>query len=325
MSIERSFAAYNRNNEIRTNSSSGGVFFTIAQRTITDKGIVFGAAFDENWQVIHKSCDHIDGLKELMQSKYVQSSMVSSFKEIRKWLFEKRPVLFCGTPCQVQGLLSFLKVSMKDDTWRDFLLTIDFICHGVPSRKIWRRYLAELSGQKKVISINFRDKINGWTDYSLRVGFEDGTQYIKKKSRDLYLQGFLQNLILRETCYECHFKGLDRPSDLTIADFWGAPKLFPDIFDDRGTSVIMAHNEKALRLIESLGSDLELHEIDYNTISEINTALLKSAAKNPKRISFFQEVDNNGIIGLLKKYTKKSFISKVNYKVKEYLFWKRKK
>ena len=130
-------------------------------------------------------------------------------------------MLFCGTPCQVAGIISYLRSTVKGNEWKELLLTIDYICHGVPSRMVWRRYLKEVSKDKKITSINFRDKTNGWRDFGLRIDYDNGVSNLQTQHKDTCMRGFLNNLYLRESCYECSFRGVERESDFTIADFWG--------------------------------------------------------------------------------------------------------
>lgn len=281
----RSFVAVNQNDQVREYSSSGGVFYEIAKFVIESGGVVFGAAFDEDGQVSHKSCDSMDSLADLMQSKYVQSNMGGTYKEVAEVLERGGLVLFSGTPCQVYGLLSYLNTS-KVGT--DNLITVDIVCHGVPSRKIWRLYLDEISQGRHPSNINFRDKTNGWRDFSLRIDYSDGSRYIQSKNTDPYMQGFLKNLYLRESCYNCQFRGVDRLSDFTIADFWKVKDFLPELYDDRGTSVVMVHNNKAQHILESLRDNMALREIDNDVIVQTNSPVMRSVKRNPKRDVFFR-------------------------------------
>ncbi|SFG64938.1 Coenzyme F420 hydrogenase/dehydrogenase, beta subunit C-terminal domain [Oribacterium sp. WCC10] len=288
MSTTKSFAAYNKDESIRAMSSSGGVFYAMAQKTLSEGGIVFGAAFDSEWQVHHEACSSIQDLQRIMQSKYVQSSMGNTYTNVRGALLSGEKVLFCGTPCQVEGLISYLTNTIKDNAWKELLVTIDFICHGVPSRMVWRRYLREVSEDKKITNINFRDKTNGWRNFGLRIDFDNGNSYLQSQHKDPYMRGFLNNLYLRESCYECSFRGIERESDFTIADFWGVHTLLPDFFDDKGTSIILAHNDRAIRILEELSKTVNLCEIQNDVVIQTNSPVVKSVNRNSKRDSFFE-------------------------------------
>lgn len=287
MSKTRSFAAYNKDEAIRLKSSSGGVFYVFARKILSEGGIVFGAAFDSEWQVHHEICSNIQDLQRIMQSKYVQSSLGDTYTNVREALISGKKVLFCGTPCQVAGLISFLRSTVKGNEWKILLLTIDFICHGVPSRMVWRRYLKEVSKDKKITSINFRDKTNGWRNFGLRIDFDNGDSYLQSQHKDPYMRGFLKNLYLRESCYECKFRGVERQSDFTIADFWGVHTLLPDFFDDKGTSIVLAHNDRAIRILEEASDIVNICEIQNDVVVQTNSPVVKSVSRNTKRDNFF--------------------------------------
>lgn len=292
--ITKSYAAYNKSENIRLKSSSGGIFYTFAKSVIDEGGVVFGASFDEEGQVFHKVCTTIEEIYDLMQSKYVQSNVNTCYKQVRDELLKCRKVLFCGTPCQVYGLLSYLDLVIGSADFRENLITIDFICHGVPSRMVWREYLKEISQGRKIKHINFRDKTNGWRDFSLKIDYLDGTKYLQSKNKDPYVQGFLKNLYLRPCCYECRFRGIDRFSDFTIADFWSVHNTLPDFFDDKGTSILMVHNDRAMHFLNGLQNDFYIHEIANELVAKTNSPSVKSVLKNPKRKDFFKELRQNG-------------------------------
>lgn len=281
----RSFAAVNKDEQVRNISSSGGVFYEIAKYVIESGGVVFGAAFDEDGQVSHKSCETMDSLSELMQSKYVQSKMGRTYIEVKELLEHGREVLFSGTPCQVYGLLSYLNVAR---VCTDNLITVDIVCHGVPSRMIWRLYLDEVSQGRHPTNISFRDKTNGWKEYSLRIDYSDGSRYIQSRNKDPYIQGFLKNLYLRESCYNCRFRGIDRSSDFTIGDFWKVKDFLPALYDDKGTSVVMVHNHKGLHILNSLKDNMVLSEISNDVIIQTSSPIVRSVKRNPKRDVFFR-------------------------------------
>ena len=288
MGKTHTYAAYNKNIEVRKASSSGGVFFALAEYVIGEEGTVIAAGFDSSWNVAHRACSCIDSISELMQSKYVQSAIGETYKQTFITLNSGKKVLFCGTPCQIHGLLNYLKLTINHEEWRKNLITVDFICHGVPSPRVWQDYLREKTKKQMVRKINFRDKTNGWRDFSLRIDFDNSIGYLESWHRDLYMQGFIRNLFLRESCYECRFKGIERPSDFTIGDFWGVHEIMPDFFDDNGTSIIMVHNEKALKMLSAVNKYLVLEEIDNDIIVKTNKAAVESVNMNPKRNRFFK-------------------------------------
>ena len=317
--MSKSFAAYNQDPAIRAISSSGGVFHALAGSVIRDGGLVFGAAFDADWQVRHRGCETLEELPALMQSKYVQSAMGDCYSEIRTALRDGRPVLFCGTPCQVAGLLAYLRTVSPGADWEDRLITVDFICHGVPSPLVWRKYLAEVSRGRKIRSVNFRDKSGGWKDFSLKIEFDDGSSYCESQKLDLYLRGFLENLDLRPSCHACRFKGAERPSDFTIADFWGVQEHLPAFYDDRGTSIVMAHNARAIRMLESLSDALALCEISSGIVEKTNAMLVSSVGAHADRAAFLRRLGEGSAHGALKEFTSVSWQKRLKYKIKKAL------
>ena len=200
------YAAVNKDKHIRNQSSSGGLFTIVAESIIRNNGIVFGAGFDDDFNVVHSWTDNIAGLNQFRGSKYIQSCIGTTYKEARDFLKQGKKVLFSGTPCQIAGLKSYLG---KD---YDNLMCIDIICHGVPSPNVWRRYKEALEerSQGKTLRIAFRSKVCGWKLFSLSFSFDNDKEYSKRLTEDIYLKGFLQNLYLRPSCYNCHFKTINR-------------------------------------------------------------------------------------------------------------------
>lgn len=167
-------------------SSSGGTFTILASEIIKDNGVVFGAKFDEDFNVVHDYVEDINGLSNFRGSKYVQSNIGDSFIQAKKFLDEGRKVLFSGTPCQIGGLKSYLNKGYEN------LVTVDLICHGVPSPMIWQRYIAELGDGKKLSSMTFRDKSKGWNSGVLKYSFEDGSEITEEYGESLYIKGFIK-------------------------------------------------------------------------------------------------------------------------------------
>lgn len=274
-------AVNNKDENIRKNSSSGGVFYLLAKYVISEKGVVFGAKFDENFEVCHGYAEDMDGIRSFMQSKYVQSHIGTAYRDAKAFLDEGRLVLFSGTPCQVSALKSFLSKDYPN------LLTVDFICHGVPSRRVWREYINELSCGRKIRSINFRDKTEGWRVFSLKAEFEDSSVYRKNLDEDIFVKGFLQNLYLRPSCYECRHRGFDRPADVTLADFWGVQNVMPELFDDKGTSILVIRNELVEKILDGNSENLTVKELSEEIVRKTNTAIEKSCTPHPRRGEFF--------------------------------------
>ncbi len=236
-------ACRNKNENERFCSSSGGVFVLLAKAILNHKGVVFGACYDDDWMVIHSYVERTDGILALQGSKYVQSRIGETYVEAKKFLDEGRVVLFSGTPCQIAGLKHFLRKDYHN------LFSIEVLCHGVPSPKVWRDYLKQVQVLNKVDeekksfssslntvslikSISFRDKKNGWRKYNFVIQFSNqggdrNLSFINSRkdirdlfSENLYMKGFLNNLTLRPSCFHCSSKGGRSSADLSLGDFW---------------------------------------------------------------------------------------------------------
>ncbi|MCD7894895.1 MAG: Coenzyme F420 hydrogenase/dehydrogenase, beta subunit C-terminal domain [Erysipelotrichaceae bacterium] len=245
------YAALNLNDDIRNKSSSGGIFYEIAKYVVLNDGVVYGARYDDHWLVVHDHTENIKDISSFLGSKYVQSNMNNQYEKIKIDLMSGRLVLFSGTPCQIRGLQCFLGKEYEN------LITVDFICHGVPSPKVWEKYINELSNGHNITKINFRDKSKGWQHFSLRIDFSDGNYYSKTQQEDLYMRGFLQDIYLRPSCYQCRFKGIERKSDLTLADYWGINNIYPELYDDKGTSLIFIHSKKGKNIFLKISNSLK--------------------------------------------------------------------
>lgn len=240
-----SYAIKNNDEEVRKNSSSGGVFSAFAKRTIEEGGIVYGASFDEQWNVKHISITKKEDLHYLQGSKYVQSNTFGIYKDIKQKLQDGINVLFIGTPCQVAGLNHYLQIKYKK------LTTIDFICHGVPSPKIWKDYLLELVNLYKlpIANIDFRNKTTGWKDYLFVINFADtatggiiNTEMVSHHHDNIYMKLFLENYILRPSCHSCMFRRGKGGSNYTLGDYWGIQRFNTEFDDDRGTSLFIGYD-----------------------------------------------------------------------------------
>ncbi len=267
-----SYAAKATDEDIRSHSSSGGIFSLIAKKTFDNNGIVYGAAFDENFVVKHIGISSVDELDLLRRSKYVQSDLNNAFEHVKSNLNNGKAVLFTGTPCQVEGLLSYLKKPY------DNLTTMDFVCHGVPAPNVWEHYKKHL--QKKynspIADVNFRDKSSGWKKYSVRIEFKNGESYCSVVSADPYMKAFLMNFDLRDSCYTCKFKSTHHKSDITVADFWGIDRTSPDIDDDKGLSLVLINTEKGSALITEMQNQLTITEMDIEKAISYNPCIVKA-------------------------------------------------
>lgn len=296
-SLKESFAFINSNESIRYNSSSGGVFTALALKILGRGGSIFGAEYDEELNVIHNFTADENGLGKLRGSKYTQSSINQNFIKAKQILESGKEVLFSGTPCQIGGLKSYLSKDYAN------LTTVDFICHGVPSQLLWRKYISyrEQHAGAKATRTFFRRKNDGWKKYSLWFAFANHNEYCKDLTQDSYMQMFLKNVCLRKSCYDCKFKSSDRFSDITMADFWGIQNEFPELDDDKGTSFVVVHTEKGKMLFDSL-TDCVKKSVPLQSGLKHNSSMVKSVEMPQKRNTFFKDLNTQSFDYVIKKY-----------------------
>ena len=306
------YACINKDESVREKSSSGGVFTLIAEYVLDNGGVVFGTAFDDKFNVVHIKVDNKEGLDKLRGSKYVQSSIGTTFKQAKDCLEEGRLVLFTATPCQISGLKAYLG--------RDYdnLITQDIICHGVPSPKVWQKYIAfrEKSAGAKTRRMFFRHKKYGWKTYSVLFEFTNNTEYVKILHDDFYMKGFLANLYLRPSCYDCKSKSVFRQSDITLADFWGIKNVLPDMDDDKGTSLVLVNSSKGEQIFEKISEKMNYEMVDIDEALRYNSSAYKSVDMPKKRSVFMENLDKYEFDVLIKKCIPSGPIRKVFRKIK---------
>ena len=308
-------AAKNTNTEERLGSSSGGLFLPLAKSIINEGGIVFGADYDSNWEVHHVGVENISGLYALMMSKYLQSRIENTYKEAEKFLKCGRKVMFVGTPCQIAGLHGFLRHKVYPN-----LLTIDVVCHGAPSPGVWRQYLAETYSEEEFIKsrlkaaagkntvlyqslnakspigdIKFRDKTDGWKKYRFVVRQKSASKADQNSVLSSvfhydneYMNGFLNDIYLRPSCYHCTLKNGASHSDMTIADYWAAKVVDKDFDDDKGLGLVILYSEKGRKVFAGL--DLTVREVSSENAHLYNGGFNEHTLPHPKRAKFFRMI-----------------------------------
>ncbi len=285
------FAAKNPQESIRLHSSSGGVFTALAEEVIKGGGVVFGAKFDKNFDVVHGYTDSNEGLREFQGSKYVQSRIGETFSEAKRFLDAGKIVLFSGVPCQINALRLFLR---KD--YGNSLICIDMVCHGVPGPGVWQSYLNNTISKlgispSDITSLTFRDKRLGWRRFGLAITSTTSTFY-QPLDENPYIQVFLKNLDLRPSCYNCPAKCGKSHSDITLADFWKMRKFHPDFFDDKGVSLLMVNTGTGKELVEKTGLELTLSSYQQGLYG--NPSIEESATLPPDRASFIKLFTTKG-------------------------------
>ena len=246
----KSYAVKHLDLQERKTSSSGAAFIAISDYILNYGGIVYGAAFDEKFRVVHKRAKNKEQRDEFKKSKYVQSDMGEIFKQVKQDLADDRLVLFSGTPCQVDGLKNYLHNENIEK-----LYTCDLICHGVPSPKIYSDYLKYITHnyKNKLLSFNFRNKKYGWNSHYESYKLKNKAERTDLKYREL----FYTNLALRPSCYECNYSNLNRISDITIGDFWGIEKVDKKFKVSDGVSLCIVNSEKGKKLFENIKENIE--------------------------------------------------------------------
>lgn len=279
------YAAKNADDNVRMQSSSGGMFTMLAEWTIEQGGVVFGARWDEEWNVRHDWVDRKKDISKLRSSKYLQSIIGDSYIEAEKFLKQGRRVMFTGTPCQIVGLKHFLRKDYNN------LLAVEVICHSVPSPGVWQQYLSEKLHtigltKSEIQQISFRDKSTGWKAYSFVIKDKSGNEHSELSSKNAFMRGFLADLYTRPSCYACPAKHLRSGSDITLGDWWGIASLKLEIDDDKGVSALTVNTDKGYAALKQL--DVQLVSMPYEELVRHNPALVRSAVMSRKRDRFFK-------------------------------------
>ncbi len=314
-------AAWNLDEEIRINSTSGGVFSAIADRFIDNGGFVIGAEYTEDFGIRHIVISDKDKIKQIRQSKYAQSELGDIFKTIKKLLDAGDKVLFCGSPCQVAGLKNYLKKDYQN------LLLVDFICRGIISQKIYKKYLesVERHCKSKITKVHFKNKDFGWNRFSTKLSLANGEEYHKDRYHDEYMVGYLKyNLYLRPCCHNCQFKSLPRIADISLGDFWGIADSDKTLDNDYGTSVVIINSEKGLSYFAGLSDMLFSTDSTIEQVVKGNSCLLNIAHKGEYSDYFYKHFEKKDFIDLIHLIEKKDYFSKLNYKEKIAYLVKRK-
>lgn len=286
--LNEAWGGYCKDQSLLLTSSSGGIFSVLAQQILTESGCVYGAAFTEDFGAVrHIEVEATDDLQLLCGSKYMQSELGSSFLSVRKSLEQGRRVLFSGTPCQVAGLKTFLGKNYPE------LICVDVICHGTPPAKLWRKYLNYLENRygAKANSVSFRHKRSGWRKFGMQIETNESKTYYCDLDQDTFLQLFLNNCCLRESCYQCKVKETGSGADLTLGDFWGVEKCDPSLENALGVSLVLIHTKVGKNLLEKVMPALQGKAIPAKSAIKWNTAYLCSVRRPVSRDRFFKDID----------------------------------
>ena len=299
-------AHYNHNDKIWYESSSGGAFTAITDYVFNINGIVYGASYNDNMEVVHKAAMTKEEAIAFRGSKYVQSNLKDTFKEIKNYLSIGRIVLFSGTPCQVAGLKEFLcKVY-------DNLITVDLLCHCIPSPLLFRDYVKYVQDKykKTIVNINMKDKTLGWDKFQTpRIYFNDGSSIFNIADTKLWANIFYSHIAVRPSCYNCRFSNLNRVGDITIGDYWGVEKFHPDYNVPQGASIVLLNNKKGQDAFAGFSKSLAYEKTD--PIKALPSSLVYSVKPHPKRNQFWIEYETKSFKRIISKYFGMGFYGKV--------------
>lgn len=280
----KAYIMRSKEENILKTSTSGGAFTPIAEFILENNGIVFGVGYDQYLNVIHKSITKKEELQELRGSKYVQSTLGETFKKIKKYLEDDFLVLFSGTPCQIEGLKKYLKKNYEK------LYTIDVICHGTPSPKLWKDYInyQESKYKSKIKEAYFRHKTYGYHSGTMKLVFKNNKKYYGSARTDYMLKSFFSEISSRPSCYDCQFKSKKHISDFTIYDCWSFEKLTNKKDDDKGYTNILINTTKAENLFNVIQNRIECYNVDNDTAIKYDGSMVeKSAVPNKYRKEFY--------------------------------------
>lgn len=304
------------------NSTSGGFFLPLAKYIIEKDGMVYGVAFDKVDKKIKHICvnkKNISSLEDLRGSKYVQSCLgEKTFKKIENNLNDGALILFSGTPCQIEGLLHFLQKDYPN------LITLDLICHGVPSPRLWNEYIKyqEKIFNSEIIDINFRNKTYGYHSGTMKISFQNGKEYYGSARVDYLLKPFFKEISSRPSCYKCAFKKIHHCSDFTIFDSWNASKLNDKIIDDdKGFTNLFINSEKGVNIFNNIKAEYIVYKTNKNEAIRLDGVMVNnSATPNSKRDQFYKEINKIGLEKTINKFIKVTIKDKTIEKNKNKLY-----
>ena len=291
--------------KVLAESTSGGFFSALAESIISENGVVFGAAYDENFYLHHIYIESNDKIGQFRNSKYVQSNPKESFLQCKQFLQNGRMVLYSGTPCQVAGLKCFLEKEYKN------LITCDVICRGVPSPGLFRDYVEWMGGKSKISNILFRKKYKSYYSSFMTVHYITGKTIRRDKHGDPMLKLFFNDLCSRPSCYECMFKTVDRVSDFTMFDSWHGFR-YANGFKSYGTTGIIAHTAKGTDFIAKLSRQHKCISANYlDLLREDGCMMTQSVERNVNRDKFFNDYYSKGKGIFTSKYCKNGIYKRI--------------
>lgn len=296
------YAAYINDCDLLKKSTSGGIFAALALNIIKNNGVVAGCCESETGNVNHIIIDDINDIVLLQGSKYTESNTEGIYIAVKKELVDEKKVLFSGTPCQIAGLKTFLRKEY------DNLITVDIVCHGVPSQMLYKEYIdwESKKNKGKIEKFLFRSKQkHGWS-LTYRMELKKNRKLIVKEhiaTLSPYYYHFLQGINYRESCYKCKYAQPKRVSDITLCDFWGIEKVLPEFDNNNGVSGVLLNTEKGIQAWEQINSTVSYKSIPYEKIMNNNGQLNAPTKRTVIRDNYYDFVNENGFDGVSRRYT----------------------
>ena len=294
------YAAVGKDSASRIASTSGGIFSELARNVLDHGGYICGAVYNDDFTVSHLVSKDSANLLRIRGSKHCQSDMSGIFKRLRSLLDAGEQVVICAAPCQIAGLRLFLGKEYSN------LTLVDFICLGINSPTIFRKYLGSLERKygAKAVSVQAKNKDLGWHSLAYKIRFENGKEYLKLGKNDSFIQGFITaHVNCRPVCYECKYKGFPRISDITLGDFWGVEKLHPEFVDDLGTSVVLVNSTHGKEMLDSIADRLTMKEVSVTDVIAGNRALVDPVTwPTFDRDKFYAELETEPYEKIVRKY-----------------------
>lgn len=309
------FAAKNKDDKVLQKSSSGGVFTTIAQSVLADGGVVISAELDRNLSLNHVVISDEKDLNRVRGSKYIQSNTQGIYKQTKKMLDLGTLTMFVGTPCQVRALKLFLKADY------DNLISVDVICHGVPSQDFFDKYVSYLSKKYRscVKSVDFRNKNVGWKNFCVKIVLDNGKVIYENLENNLYMRLFLKNYSLRKSCYNCRANNYRSGSDITLGDFWNIEKIDSEFSDDKGTSAVMINTSKGMEVFDKIKNNLKFKEQELEYLVKNNHVLERSVSLPPCKEQFAKNYKLQNIDKIDDLCLCQSYIGRIKKRIKRVL------
>ena len=304
----KSFIVKQKDLDSRMKSRSGGIFVAVSDQVLAEGGVIYGAVLDSRFNAVHTRAENKTERDRMRGSKYVQSDMNNAYQLACEDLKEHRLVLFTGTPCQIDGMKALCPKGCEE-----YLICMDIVCHGVPSPRVWNDFKSymERKYKGKIEMVDFRNKERfGWSDH-----WETITINGKEHDSQVYMKMFYEHTFLRDACYVCPYKNLNRGSDLSIADAWGVETANPDFDDNRGVSLVLVNTEKGKFWFEKSVSDCDYLECDLEQYMQ--EPLRKPFERPAGTDEVWKEYDENSFEDIVKKHYREPIQSVVKRTVRK--------